>query len=188
MKFVWNESRKQTREMLQSWTCSDVSGLPSVARDTRTISLNVLAATGFHRSYKFRSSHQSREDEPGSYRDALQTVLDNAILLMLIPRRILKLPLPHSWARIGRAAADFKQYMMDMLGEETSLLRQGKSGTGSLMTSFVRALDTHQKEEAALKGNEGLPSKGLTVERFSATSSLSISLDTIPLPKLWPLL
>ena len=85
---------------------------------------------------------------------------------MLIPRRILQLPLPHSWARIGRAAVDFKQYMMEMLDEETNLLRQGKSGTGSLMTSFVRALDTHQKEEAALKGNEGLPSKGLTVEEI----------------------
>lgn len=166
MKFVWNESLKQTREMLQCWNYSDVSGIPSVAKDTRTLSLNVLAATGFHRSYKFRSSSQSGTDEPGGYRDALQTVLDNAIFLMLIPRQILKLPLPQSWARIGRAADGFKQYMMDMLDEETSLLRQGKSGTGSLMTSFVRALDTHQKEEAALKGNEGLPSKGLTVEEI----------------------
>ena len=34
------------------------------------------------------------------------------------------------------------------------------------MTSFVRALDTHQKEEAALKSNEGVPSKGLTVEEI----------------------
>lgn len=166
MKLVWNESLKQTREMLQSWTCSESSGISSVAKDTRTLSLNVLAATGFHRSYKFRSSNQSETDEPGSYRDALQTVLDNAILLMLIPRRLLQLPFPQSWARVGRAAADFKQYMVDMLDEETSLLHEGKSGTGTLMTSFVRALDTHQKEEAASKGNGGLPSKGLTVEEI----------------------
>ena len=166
MKFVCDESLKQTREMLQSLSCSDVCGIPSVAKDTRTLSLDVLAATGFHRSHKFRSSNQSGRDEPGSYRDALQTVLDNAILLMLISRRILQLPLPHSWAHTGRAAADFKQYIMDMLDEETNLLCQGNSGTGSLMRSFVRALDTHRKEEAALKGNEDLSSKGLTVEEI----------------------
>lgn len=166
MKFVWNESLKQTREMLQSWTLSDVSGISSVAKDTRTLSLNVLAATGFHRSYKFRGSNQSGTDEAGTYRGALQTVLDNVIVLMLVPRRLLQLQIPRSWARIGRAAAEFKQFMMDMLDEETTLLQKGETGTGSLMTSFVRALDAHQKEEAALKSNKGLSSKGLTVEEI----------------------
>lgn len=143
-----------------------MSGIPSVAKDTRTLSLNVLAATGFHRSYRFRGSNQSETDEAGTYRDALQTVLDNVIVLMLVPRRLLQLPISRSWARIGRAAAEFKQFMMDMLDKETILLQKGKIGTGSLMTSFVRALDTHQKEEAILKSNEGLPSKGLTVDEI----------------------
>lgn len=166
MKFVWDESLKQTREMLQAWTLSNVSGIPSVAKDTRTLSLNVIAATGFHRSYKFRSSNQSATDEAGTYRDALQTVLDNVIVLMLVPRRLLQLPIPRSLARIGSAAAKFKQFMMDMLDEETTLLQRGETGTGSLMTSFVRALETHRKEEAVLKTNEGLPSKGLTVDEI----------------------
>ena len=151
---------------MQSWSLSNVSGIPSVAKDTRTLSLNVLAATGFHRSYRFRGSNKSETDEAGTYRDALQTVLDNVIVLMLVPRRLLQLPIPRSWARIGRAAAEFKQFMMDMLDKETILLQKGETGTGSLMTSFVRALDIHQKEEAILKGNEGLPSKGLTVDEI----------------------
>ena len=155
MKFVWNESLKQAREMLQSWIHSDESGILSVAKDTRTLSLNVLAATGFRRSYNFRSSNQSGKDEAGTYRNALQTVLDNAILLMLVPPRLLRLPLLRSWKRVGTAAAEFKQYMMDMLDEETALLQRGEAGTGSLMTSFVRALDTHQKEEVTSKNREG---------------------------------
>ena len=168
MKFVWNESLNQASEMLQSWTSSAEPGIPSIAKDTRTLSLNVLAATGFRRSYKFRSSSQPGTDEARSYRDALQTVLDNAIFLMLVPRRLLLLPLlPRSWVRIGKAAADFKQYMMYMLDEETSLLDQGKKGTESLMTSFVRALDTHRKEGATAGSNMGqLPSKGLTVDEI----------------------
>ena len=47
MSFVWKESLRQTREMLQSWINSTESGMSSVAKDTRTLSLNVLAATGF---------------------------------------------------------------------------------------------------------------------------------------------
>jgi cytochrome P450 len=168
MRFVWDESLSQAREMLQSWTSSAEPGIPSVAKDTRTLSLNVLAATGFRRSYRFRSSSQQGTDEARTYRDALQTVLDNAIFLMLVPPRLLLLPLlPRSWARIGKAAADFKQYMMHMLDEETSLLERGKTGTGSLMTSFVRALDTHQKEEATVKSSTvQSPSKGLTVDEI----------------------
>lgn len=164
MTFVWNESITQAREMLQSWTSEPKT--PSVAKDTRTLSLNVLAATGFRRSYKFRSSSQPGADEAGVYRDALQTVLDNAILLMLVPYRLLSLPLlPRSWKCIGTAAVDFKQYMIHMLDEETALRDQGKAGTGSLMTSFVRALDTHQTEETNMKSEAGQsPSRGLTVD------------------------
>ena len=166
MKFVWNESLKQTREMLQSWTCSKDTGIPSVAKDTRTLSLNVLAATGFHRSYEFWGSSQPGNDRSRSYRDSLQTVLDNAILLMLIPHRLLAFPLlPRSWARIGEAAGEFKQYMVEMLDEEKSLLAQGRTGTGSLMTSFVRALNT-QREEAATKSQHGHTAKSLTADEI----------------------
>jgi cytochrome P450 len=168
MEFVWNESLNQTREMLQTWTNTNIPGIPSIAKDTRTLSLNVLAATGFRQTYKFRSASQPESDEAQTYRDALQIVLDNSIFLMLIAARFLVLPLlPTSWARIGKAATTFKQYMIRMPDEETSLLKQGKSGTGSLMTSFVRALDTHQKEEALVGINAAQShSKGLTVDEI----------------------
>lgn len=169
MTSVWMESLKQTTEMVQSWTESadGEPGISSVARDTRTLSLNVLAATGFRKSYKFRSSSHHDTDDAESYRDALQTVLDNAIFLMLVPPRFLRLPfLPRSWTRIGKAAAAFKQYMVRMLNEETSLLDEGKTGTGSLMTSFIRALDTRQKQEAVMTRSESQVFKGLTVEEI----------------------
>ena len=153
--------------MLQSWISSRESRISSVAKDTRSLSLNVLAATGFNRSYEFRSSSQKGIEKASTYRDALQTVLDNAILLMLVPPWLLRLPLiPQSWARLGKAAAEFKQYMVHMLDEETSLMDRGEKGTGSLMTCFVRALGTHQKEEATAKTNEDQQSKGLTVDEI----------------------
>ena len=168
MEFVWNQSLDQARGMLKSWTSLAESETPSFAMDTRTLSLNVLAATGFHRSYGFRSSAHSRNDEAQTYRTALQTVLDNAIFLMLVPPRLLLLPfLPKSWVRIGNAAKDFKNYMILMLDEETSLLSRGEKGTGSLMTSLVRALDTHQKDASIVKNDaDQSPAKGLTVNEI----------------------
>lgn len=167
MQFVWNESLNEAEQMVRSWLGSAESGISSVAGDTRTLSLNVLAATGFQRSYTSRSSNQQELGEADSYRNALQTVLDNAIFLMLVPPRILRLPfLPHSWRRIGKAAAAFKQHMAHMLETETSLHNRGKTGTGSLMTSFVRALDTSQQENAASKGIQGHVTKGLSVDEI----------------------
>ena len=168
MAFVWDESLNQARGMLKAWTSLAGPETPSFAVDTRTLSLNVLAATGFHRSYGFHSSTHRTADEAQSYRSALQTVLDNAIILMLIPPRFLLFPfLPESWLRIGKAAKDFKTYMIQMLDEETSLLSRGETGTGSLMTSLVRALDTRQKDASTLK-NDGdhSPVKGLTVDEI----------------------
>lgn len=53
--------------------------------------------------------------------------------------------------------------MVRMLNEETALLNEGKAGTGGLMTSFLRALDTSQKDGTTEKGDAGQsPSKGLT--------------------------
>lgn len=137
-----------------------------MAKDTRTLSLNVLAATGFRRSYKFRSSSQPATDEALTYRDALQVVLDNALFLMLVPPRFLLIPLlPKQWAHIGKAAADFKQYMVDMLQEETSRLDRGETGVGSLMTSFVRALNTHE-QTTVKSGTDQSSTKGLSVDEI----------------------
>jgi cytochrome P450 len=149
MSYVWSESLQQTREMIHAWSSMSSAGIPSVAKDMRTLSLNVLAAIGFRRSFQFRSSDDSaaiREGGIFSYRDALQIVLDNVILLMLIPRHHLTYSwMPESLQRIGLAASDFKNHMVQMLDEETKLLNQGEKGSGSLMTSFIRALDSKDK-------------------------------------------
>ncbi|KAF4629650.1 hypothetical protein G7Y89_g8493 [Cudoniella acicularis] len=149
MKLVWDESLSQAKGMIASWTTDKGPLKSDFAKDTRSLSLNVLAATGFGKSYDFRGSTHPGTDEARSYRDALQTVLDNSIFLMLLtPKRLLSLPfLPREWRRIGRAAEDFKQYMLRMLEEEKASIAEGKADTGTLMSSFVRALENPGKEK-----------------------------------------
>ncbi|PLB54882.1 cytochrome P450 [Aspergillus steynii IBT 23096] len=175
MTFVWDESVKQTRQMLSTWTDASSPAIESVARDTRTLSLNVLAATGFRRSYEFMGANKNpvssttttRQAEmatktPSSYRDALQTVLDNCIMLMIMPQRVLSLPFaPASWRRVAKAASSFKVHMARMLDEEIDALKAGKSGSGGIMTSFVRAMDLKQHEDA-----KGGSVKGLSLDEI----------------------
>jgi hypothetical protein len=168
MTFVWDESIKQTRQMLDVWSSQTTSIIQSVSKDTRTLSLNVLAATGFRRSYKFRSVNDIDKApvEADSYRDALQTVLDNCIMLMIMSPKLLSLSFaPESWRHVARAARDFKKHMAHMLDEETTALNEGKPGSGGLMTSFVRAMDLKQKEEVKDK-TDSSALKGLTVEEI----------------------
>ncbi|KAF2846612.1 cytochrome P450 [Plenodomus tracheiphilus IPT5] len=166
MKFVWKESLDQAKQMLATWTTSTATkdGIFSVAKDTRTLSLNVLAATGFGRSFSFKSASEgtSETDTASSYRDALSTVLDNAILLMLIPRRYLSFPfLPKSLQRIGTAAEEFQHHMERMIEEENAAFKAGKHGAGGLMTSLIKASNIHDT-----KGDGPSQPQGLSVEEI----------------------
>ncbi|KAF2188427.1 cytochrome P450 monooxygenase [Zopfia rhizophila CBS 207.26] len=165
MSFVWNETIHQTLELIECWTDPQTieKGILSVARDSRTLSLNIMAAIGFRRRFKFESSTGSEdielvEGKMLDYRDALSIVLDNSILLMLLPPQYLVSTwLPKKLRKIGKAAADFKSHMVRMLNEETASLNRGEKGSGSLMTSFVRALDAHSKEDStSTAGHKGL--------------------------------
>jgi len=137
---VWDESVKQTTQMLETWSAND-GNIISYSNDMRRLSLNVLAATGFNRSRNFaRTGSGSGVDDTASYRDALQIVLDNIITVMIVPPSLLLLPMvPKSWKRIGTAVNDFKEYMLDLLHEETRLFDQGKHDRGGLMAGFLRA-------------------------------------------------
>ncbi|KAJ5280848.1 cytochrome P450 [Penicillium angulare] len=169
MSSVWDESIKQSEQMVEAWTSPGHGYIKSAAQDTRTVSLNVLAATGFRKSYPFQSANDPQKaniDNTASYRDNLQIVLDNIIMLLVVPRKILTLPFaPNSWHKVAEASAGFQNYMAQMLDEETKAMNENKAGSGSMVTSFVRAMDLNQKTNAQAKAISS-SSKGLTVEEI----------------------
>ncbi|PYH98109.1 putative cytochrome P450 [Aspergillus ellipticus CBS 707.79] len=139
--FVWSEALTQAAAMLTSLTQLQSSGTGGLGTDTRTLALNVLAATGFKRSYPFHSSLERRggHGDGQSYGESLTTVMENSILIMLIPPWMLQLPIWPRWCqRAGQAVETFKQHMLTMFNTEKALLDRGEPGTGTLMSSFVR--------------------------------------------------
>lgn len=113
------------------------------------VAINVLGATAFKKPYGFRGSAEEAQHDSGSYRSTLATVLDNAIIIMLIPYQYLKGPfVPKKLVRIGDAARAFKGHMISMLDEETKAVRENRAGSGGMMSSLVRALGVHARETA----------------------------------------
>ncbi|KAK8024665.1 cytochrome P450 monooxygenase [Apiospora arundinis] len=166
MKPIWAESLRQAQGMLASWMAKNEAGIPSYQQDTRTLSLNVLAAIGFGSHHDFRRSDEPAEDEIGGYHDSLKTVLDNIILLMLVPFHIL-IKLPGRYARIGKAAIAFKRHMVKLLDDETAALNQGKPSSGAIIPSFVRAADLHHRQQRSSSETSGASGKaGLSVEEI----------------------
>ncbi|CAN8106034.1 unnamed protein product [Discula destructiva] len=124
--------------------------------------------TIYRSNYDFRGSGEAH-DEGSSYRNTLQTVLDNAIFIMLIPYQYLKGPfVPEKLVKIGDAARSFKGHMNDMLEEETNALQEKGSGSGGIVSPFVRALDVHAREAATspeIKASKD-GKKGLSVDEI----------------------
>jgi cytochrome P450 len=174
MQFVWNESLRQTSAMIRSWASKHAQedGIVSVQRDTRTLSLNVLAAIGFHKSYSFHGSSDGVpiENEADSYRNTLQTVLDGVIILMLIPAGFLGASfMPASWKKIGRASESFKAYMKKMLADEIEVVTRNGTGTGGIMTAFVHALqeyNVHHRQQANPPADAKSGKKGLSEDEI----------------------
>jgi hypothetical protein len=156
--------------MVWFWSGGEIENwmgvIKSFAKDTRTLFLNVLASTGFRRSSEFQSANDVKKEDNGedaasSYRNALSTALDNDIILMLLPYGRLSLPIfPKSFQRIRKAGVDYKQHMERMLEGETAALNPGEPGAESMMTAFVKALNTSEPK------NGGSKPKGLSVEEI----------------------
>ncbi len=133
--------------MLQSWCSYGPEGTKSSAEDLRTLAINVLAFAGFQKSYPFKSSQQAKErsKNTSSYRDALAIILQNVLVLLVVPSQVFSLPfLPTKWAQVGWAKRAFKQHMLDQIADEKQLISEGKPGSGTLVSNLVRASEQLQ--------------------------------------------
>lgn len=164
--------------MIHNWTIKSKGKVIKLEEDLRALTFDVLAATAFpesghgegrHKEGAFKRSDSKSQTE--SYRDILHVVLENAILLMLIPYRHLTGRLvPRRLARIGRAAAAYKSILMKLVNDEARAINsidnsassgshQDSKGTGpgALLKPLVRALDeTNDGKEEAKTRKGGL--------------------------------
>ena len=138
---MWEESIRQTSDMVNSWLLESRDGSKNTSEDLRTLALHVLAYVGFQKSYPFTSVAKTTGiRQPSTYRDSLSIILQNVLVVLVLPSIAFQIPfLPTKWRQIGWAITDFREYMLEQLTQEKRLIAEGKPGSGTLMSNLVRA-------------------------------------------------
>ncbi len=159
---VWVEALRQAQQMLKSWLDLGSRGSNSTAEDTMTLALHVLTCAGFGMSYSFHAGLSAPQSGHAmTYRDALSLVLQNVLIILLIPRRVLTSSfVPLRLRSIGKAIDEFKAYMIEMTGEERRSISKEDSGAGNLLSSLIRA------SESAKHDPDGYANRGLSDEEI----------------------
>lgn len=166
-EIVWSESLALARAMLQYWATKP--SITSSADDLRTLSLHVLTGAGFGKHFPFEG-HDERlargsagaTSASGNYKNALQTILENCILIMGIgPRALARARpwLPRTWKLgvLAETCAEFQRYMTEMYEEEKAKHQQGKPEPGAkrtLISSLVGASQAGTKDGTGLTERE----------------------------------
>ena len=145
--------------MLEYWKSR--SSIKSTADDARTFSLHVLSKAGFGKSYQFKGLDDTSPTQMATnYKEPLQTILDNCILLMVLGRKFLSLKwLPKKLKKLHQATVNFQQYMAEVYEKEKQAIADGKSTERNLMTSLIRS-----SQESVSSGKDGIDqvAEGLT--------------------------
>lgn len=165
-EIVWRESIAQATDMGHYW--SSRPSVETIADDTRTLSLNVMSRAGFGKSYPFKGHHEAQVALAGaslSYKDALQTILENSIVIMIFGTKFLAKPwLPPFFKRLHYACTSFQGYMTELFETEKQNSSQGKTSDRNMMTSLVRASNEESYgslTEKEIYGNSKLSSRSI---------------------------
>lgn len=159
-EIVWSESLSLAADMLQYWTKKQA--ISSSADDLRTLSLHVLTGAGFGKHFKFEGhDERGQASKSGNYKNALQIILENCILIMGIGPKALATVrplLPKSWKLgvLAETCADFQQYMTELYEEEKAKQAKPSKGGGvtTLMSSLVRASQAEATTGSGLTESE----------------------------------
>ena len=147
-RLAWSESLRQASEMLHSWTSQGPKPITTTVKDTRTLAFNVLAHVGFRKFYSFDGKEDGLESQDWeSFRQALAFCLNNALLTLVVPPRLLTLPfLPSKWRQLGKSMHILRTYLKGMYEKEKSDSSQEVKGPANLMRLMVKSSEQAVRE------------------------------------------
>ncbi|KAK8139321.1 hypothetical protein PG984_002701 [Apiospora sp. TS-2023a] len=154
---VWSESLSQADDMMRYWTSRPA--ISSSADDLRTLSLHVLSRAGFGKSFQFQGHLEKKAAAATNYKDSLQTVLENCIVIMALGTKFLSKPwLPARLRRVYRAYVAFQQYLTSLYeSEKQQMANETHKTTGqsrTLMSTLIQANSAEEAEPASLRERE----------------------------------
>ncbi|KAK3109673.1 hypothetical protein LTR53_016814 [Teratosphaeriaceae sp. CCFEE 6253] len=164
---VWQESVHQAQSMVTSWVSpgAATSGpVWDVAAQAMRLSLHVISKAGFGVRLPWPHEQADEEAIPAghtlSYKDALSTLLENIIVVMLTPTWMLA----HSPLKIHKTAneafLEWGQYMKDLYHQKRAEVKTGEIREGmDLMGALVKGAGITSETLDAATGRPDDPEK-----------------------------
>lgn len=146
-RVVWQESLHQAKMMMSGWLNpeDEVSKpIDDVSDQAMRLSLHVISRAGFDVRLTWPHEEGSIQDIPEghtlSYKDALTTLLDNLLVLLIFPRWMMKWAPNKLLNETYEAYINWFQYMREMYHDKLQEIKSGEAGDGSmdLMGALVR--------------------------------------------------
>jgi cytochrome P450 len=139
--------------LLQYWTEKSQQPIHSTSEDTKILTLNVLAAALFNKVYPFEAHSKEgdirhKDDKSYSYRESLSIILSSIIQIFILGEEGLRAWwTPKSWKDAADAVGTFRSYILGLMDEERSYLKQGHTDHQHLVARLVRAKEAEQGPE-----------------------------------------
>jgi cytochrome P450 len=136
--------------LLEYWTERSQQPVRSTSDDTKILTLNVLAAALFNKVYPFeghaeQSGIRHIDDKSYAYRTSLSTIISCIIQIFILGEEGLRAWwTPKSWKNAADAVGIFRSYILGLMEEEQSYLKQGNTDRQHLVARLVRAREAEQ--------------------------------------------
>lgn len=144
-QLVWQEALHQAQSMMTSWIGADKKStgtLWDVAEGAMRLSLHVISRAGFGERLMWPHEEEEEELVNGhtlSYKEALEALLLNLIVVMLTPQWILSYSPLQLHKTANRALVEWRQYMHEMYDAKREEVESGATREGmDLMGAIVR--------------------------------------------------
>lgn len=187
---VWDESLRQARAMLKSWVGdgADGDGLAAdVASDTMSMTLNIISGAAFDKPLSWPGEpHPGPQDGPShgrsapssvneiaeghllSFHRALEILLQNMTVNLVVPRFLLRWSPLRKHRQISLSFDEWGRYMSEMYESKKKKILEGSTEEGfDLMEALVRGSGVSRETEdgSAPTNGKGKPSVGEPLTR-----------------------
>lgn len=141
---VWKESLSQAESMMAGWidkSQKSTGPIWTVATEAMRLSLYVISRAGFGVSLKWPHEEAEAPIPEGhtmAYKEALETLLKNILVMILFPRWVLRNSPLEVHKKTYHAFTEWGQYMREMYESKRSEVKEGEEREGmDLMGALV---------------------------------------------------
>lgn len=188
---VFRQSIAQAQGMLDHWVKGET--LVTLEHDTMRFALNIIGYVGFglklpwpqeETAGGFHPIYGSIKPPPGyhySFVDTMAQLLDNVLMLLLVPGWILRL-LPFASAKVAAdSRVDYEKYMEQLLEEKIGEARRGETPQEGmdLIGQLVRSsyeLDEEKGSKGTGRANGEVSNRAITLTREEITGNAFVML------------